>query len=119
MSYYLTSMQAYILIKKENIDKLSDDFFFYFETEKDDDGNIVSIWNEDLKYNFEDVLYEDAPLFEKGSYIDLIGENGDPFRLMFDGETMHDISGIILFPRTEEEDKMTEELRKRFDADLL
>lgn len=119
MSYYLTSMESHVLIKKENIEKLPTDFDAYLSLETDDEGNIVEIWSENLKYNFDDLLQDAAPLFEKGSYIDLVGEEGNPFRLVFDGKTMHDISGTILFPKTEEEDKMVEELRKKFDAGLL
>lgn len=119
MSYYLDSMASHVLIKKENIEKLPADFDDYLSSETDDEGNIVGILSEDFKYDFDDILQEAAPLFEKGSYIDLIGEDGEPFRLVFDGERMHDISGVILFPNTEEGDKMVEELRKKFDAGLL
>ena len=119
MSYYLRKIDPVILIKKENVPKLTGEFYSYFSVEKDEDCNIVDIEAFDKKYNFEEELQDNAALFENGSHIDCIGENGEVFRLLFRDGKMYDISGAILYPEDEGAQIEVNNLEQRLSAGLL
>lgn len=75
----------------------------------DGKGNICSViyqksnWYEDT--NFFNVF---AKFVEKGSFIEMVGENNELWRMYFDGEYCNEINAEIKWPEMNEEDKQKE-----------
>lgn len=114
MSYYLTKLEFCGSIKKKNVEKLSEDFFHYFKAETDANGNIVDIYSEDRKYNFEDVIAENKDLFEPGSFFEMCGEEGNYWRWYINPNVdwgYDEVSGYVLFPSTEEDEEKVKALK--------
>lgn len=105
MSYYLSKFNFVGLIKKENVHKLSCEFLDSFTCDRDEDGNIVDFFPDDMKLNFETIVAENAKFFEPNSYLDMVGEDGIPFRWYIEPDNdigFSEVNGYILFPRSPE-----------------
>ena len=80
--------------------ELSDtDFDWKRKNPDDDEIDIVAIlWGGDKYYGLlDDFLQALAPFVEKGSWIEMQGEEGEIWRWYFDGETLQTIEARIVF----------------------
>ncbi len=65
----------------------------------DQDGNVIDIHFENEKMGDEDKLFDAiAPYVRPGSYIEMVGEEGDRWRWVFDGKTCKEVAAIVAFP---------------------
>jgi len=69
-----------------------------WNAEKDDDGNIDTIYFGGEKLGDDNILFNAiAPFVREGSYIEMRGEEGDRWRWCFDGTTMTEKNANIRF----------------------
>lgn len=69
----------------------------------DDEGNVVDVCFNNEKWH-DDTLFFDvfAKFVEKGSYIEMSGEDGEMWRMVFDGEHCREVNAVISWPEYDE-----------------
>ena len=74
-----------------------------WEIEENESGDVISLNYTGEKLGDEQYLFGAiAPYVEKGSFIDMQGEDGAIWRWAFDGKELKEISGKVVYEECEE-----------------
>jgi hypothetical protein len=86
----------------------------------DDAGNITGLQFTCERYGDDIKLFKAiAPWVERGSYLDMLGEEGDHWRWYFDGITCEELNGMVQFAAPADGDILEGDAREVLDPKAL
>jgi len=101
MGYHIELVEQSFFVGAKNVSRVEGELLNMIDSiNKDEEGNIVGVevQRECKLWDQQEILNGIAPFVRKGSFLEILGEDGDRWRWVLDGEKCYKVTPTITWP---------------------